>query len=281
MKVPYRAVVISGSMASGKTTWVLNKIGEAAQYLMDNGVDDDQILVLHVTEMPLSTVLNILADLGKDIDLSRIRHFYFFNDDAPAAEGQFSRAHQRHSNVKTSRQYIMIRHRLSKDHNFTGSLVVFHATQVYHLLDITFRRTARLHLFKDYPTEPMDRKIIGMMLGRAYMHQLLKITLKITVPRSKDELIKGLSSAVAILSGRIKFVVMADKSNRPKNYYFYPGSEYNIDGVTRYNVTSMTFRKFADIIRRNGIKAGQANLLRAYRELMFELGIDITRGEYD
>ena len=284
MTVPFRSVVITGGMGSGKTTWVKNKIGEACQYLFENGVDDNEVLILHVTEMPLALVLSIINDLANEIDFSKIKYFYLFNDDAPAAEGQISRSHQSIKNISTSKQYIMIRHRLLRSFNFHGALIIFHATQVYHLLDITFRRTARLHLFKDYPTEPMDKKIIGLTLGRGYMKELLKITLKTTLPRSKSDLIKGLSSAVALLSGRIKFVAVADPHPLPRNYFYYPGSEYtldNIESITRSLIPRITFKEFSNILRRNRIKGRNENMLQAYRELMFALGLDVTRGEYD
>jgi hypothetical protein len=281
MQVPFRSIVVTGGMGSGKTTWVRNKIGEACQYLFNQGVDDDEILVLHVTEMPLASVLNVIDDLANEFDFNRIRYFYLFNDDAPAAEGQISRTHQRQLNIKTSKQYIMIRHILSREYNFYGALIVFHATQVYHLLDITFRRTARLHLFKDYPTEPMDRKIIGMTLGRGYMRQLLKITLQSTIPRNQNELIEGLSSAVALLSGRIKFVAVADPYPLPRHYHFYPGSEFKesyIRSASRF--PNITLREFSYILRKHGIKAREQKMLRAYRELMFTMGFDVSRKDY-
>ncbi len=284
MTVPFRSVVITGGMGSGKTTWVKNKIGEACQHLFENGVDDNQVLIVHVTEMPLALVLNIVNELASEIDLERIKYFYLFNDDAPAAEGQISRSHQSIKNISTSKQYIMIRHILHRNYGFRGALIIFHATQVYHLLDITFRRTARLHLFKDYPTEPMDRKIIGLTLGRGYMKELLKITLKTTLPRSESDLIRGLSSAVALLSGRIKFVAVADPYPLPGNYFYYPGSEYtldNIESITRSLIPRITFKEFSNILRRNRIKGRNENMLQAYRELMFALGLDVTRGEYD
>ena len=101
MTVPFRSVVITGGMGSGKTTWVKNKIGEACQYLFDNGVDDEEILILHVTEMPLALVLSIINNLASEIDFSKIKYFYLFNDDAPAAEGQISRSHQSIKNIST------------------------------------------------------------------------------------------------------------------------------------------------------------------------------------
>ena len=281
MQIPFHAAVIVGPMSFGKTTWVCNKIGEAYDYLLRQGIDEDQILMLHTKEMNFIEILQNIRDLDSKYDLRKIKYFYLFNDDAPAAEGQLGRRAYSEANIKTSKKYIMIRHILRKM-EFSGALIVFHATQVYHLLDVTFRRTAKLHLFKDYPNEPADAKLIGPLLGKGYFRQLFKITLKVTMPRNKRELIEGLSSAVAVFAGRWRFIAIADEYRLPKNYVVLESKSVN-NIIKRKKLQSppptpeVKLKEFSEILRKYGIKGRNENFLKAYREIMEKLGYRVRR----
>ncbi len=196
------AMIIVGTMGAGKTTWVLNKIGQAQQTLLAQGVDDDDILTAHAQRTKVS---RIVRSLEKQVDLPRVRYLYLFNDDALAGEGQHGRMFMSHMNIAESQFYTMLRHELYR-RGFRGFIFAVHATQVYHLLDKTFRTTAKIHAFKDMPMDPRDRREIGLMLGRAYYRALREISRKIWAPASRQELVEGLSSCVVKFLGKKKVV---------------------------------------------------------------------------
>ncbi len=206
------SMIIVGSMASGKTTWTLSLIARAIEELLSNGKDDSEIAVVHALEMSMTRTVE---EVRKSLDLDRVRYLYWFSDDAPAAKGMHGRRAMSSENVAESQFYTVIRHRLEK-RGFNGFIFVAHATQVYNLIDVTFRRLAKIKAFKDYPDEPSDLKIIGPMLGKTYMRKLADITYKIWSPQSREELIEGLSSAVVRFIKRKK-VVKVEKRELPKS----------------------------------------------------------------
>ena len=196
------AMIIVGSMGSGKTTWTLNKIGQAQRRLLELGVDDDLIVTVHAQGTKISKIVKTAA---KEIDLKKVKYIYLFNDDALAGEGQFGRTFFSIENISESQFYTMLRHELNKL-GFNGFIFAVHATQVYYLLDKTFRTTAKIHAFKDMPMDPKDRREIGLMLGKAYYRALKEISRKIWSPKSREELIEGLSSCVVNYLGSRKIV---------------------------------------------------------------------------
>ncbi len=206
------AMIIVGTMGAGKTTWVLNKIGQAQQTLLAQGVDDDDILTAHAQRTKVS---RIVRSLEKQVDLPKVRYLYLFNDDALAGEGQHGRMFMSHMNIAESQFYTMLRHELEK-RGFRGFIFAVHATQVYHLLDKTFRTTAKIHAFKDLPMDARDRREIGLMLGKAYYRALREISRKIWAPRSREELVEGLESCVVNFLGKRK--VVKARPHRVINY---------------------------------------------------------------
>ena len=206
------AMIIVGGMGAGKTTWTLYKIGQAQRKLLDSGIDDNLIVTIHAQKTRISKIVKTAA---KEIDLKKVKYIYLFNDDALAGEGQFGRTFMSRENITESQFYTMLRHELYKL-GFNGFIFAVHATQVYYLLDKTFRTTAKIHAFKDMPMDPRDRKEIGLMLGKAYYRALREISRKIWAPRNKEELIEGLSSCVVKFLGQ-KRVVKA-KPHRVINY---------------------------------------------------------------
>ena len=163
-----RSALIVGEMGSGKTTFIEAKLGEAVQALLGQGVDDGSICYVYGKEAGIQQLL----EAAQGLDLQRCLYLYLFNDDAPASTGGHGRRAMSRENVSESQAYIMIRHRL-KGMGFRGFLFVAHASQVYHLVDITFRRMAVLKFFKSYPDEPADFRLLGPLVGSAGLAALL------------------------------------------------------------------------------------------------------------
>lgn len=184
--------VIVGTMQCGKTAYGNSLIAMAQDHLLNKGIDDSQISYVHSIGTSFEQVFTRLKD---EIDFQKLKYFYYFNDDAPATEGQHSRRAMSVANVKLSQYYITIRHRLN-NLGFRGAFFVLHATQVYTLLEKTFRTTSKLKIFKDYPDDPEDQQTIGTLLGSAYFRALQQISQKIWMPHTPEDKVEGLSTAV-------------------------------------------------------------------------------------
>ncbi len=194
-KIPYRAAIVVGPMNSGKTSFVEALLGKAVKKLLSNGVDENEIAYVHSYERNISEIVGIAK---KRLELKRLKYFYLFNDDAIAASAGNARLSLFPEAIGESQYYTMIRHRLAKK-GFNGFLFIFHATQVFSLLEKTFRSTSDLYLFKYYPMEPADIKLIGQMVGKAGMLALAEISYKLRTPRSFNDFLEAVYSAVARL----------------------------------------------------------------------------------
>ena len=263
---PLRSMIIVGSMGSGKTTWTLSLIARAIERLLEDGVDNSEILVVHTQSLSMLQTLTLLNNSG--VDFTKVRYLYWFNDDAPSAVGQHGRRAMSGENVAESQFYTMIRHELAR-RGFHGFLFIAHSTQVYHLIDVTFRRTAKLKVFKDYPDEPADLRIVGPMLGRVYLADLREITRKIFSPQSPEELVKGLSSAV-VKFVHLRSLVVVNRKEIPKGVAFISTSMPRChDAKPSITIGKGEFRRVA---RRFGIHAGDYKLDMLYEYLMKRLG---------
>jgi len=214
--IPFRSAIIVGSMNSGKTSFTKAFIGKAVGYLLSTqGIDEKEIAFIHSYERNMSEITKTIIS---SLDLNGIKYMYLFNDDAPGSAA-FSRMFLTRENRSEMQFYIMIRHRLER-YGFTGILIVIHATQILNIIDKTFRSTSDLLLFKSYPIEPSDKKLIGMILGRSGMYALADLTFKLRMPRSINDYLSAIYSAVAKLI-RIKRLVKAYDSNpeRDSNRY--------------------------------------------------------------
>jgi len=272
---PLHSMIIVGSMGSGKTTWTLSIIAKAIERLFNDGVDDEEIAVIHTQGLSMLQTMTLFNT--SNIDFKRIRYLFWFNDDAPRASGQHGRRSMSRENVEESQFYIMIRHELERK-GFNGFLFIAHATQVYHLLDITFRRTAKVKAFKDYPDEPSDLRIIGPMLRKAYLRKLREITRKIFAPKSYEEMVEGLSSAVVKFIA-LRKVVKVERKNIPRSVIYISN---NLSEDTAYQLISVppiSKTEFRRLVReRAGIHADNYNIDTLYELLMKRLGY-ITRRE--
>ena len=171
----HRSELIVGGMGSGKTAFIEAKLGEAVGLLLEtHGVDDNAICYVYGAAAGVQQLL----EASKDLDLSRCQYLYIFNDDAPASSGGHGRRAMSRENVSESQAYTRIRHRL-KPVGFTGFLLTIHASQVYHLVDITFRRMAVLKFFKSYPDEPQDFKLLGPLAGSAGLAALHDLSMRL------------------------------------------------------------------------------------------------------
>lgn len=269
------AMLIVGSFGSGKTTWTISKIAQAIQHLLDRGVDENQVCFVHALGAPIS---RIVKETKEQVDLGRLKYLYFFNDDAPSARGQHGYRSMSTENIAESQFYIMLRHRL-KELGFKGFIFVAHATQIYNIIDTTFRRLSKLKVFKDYPEEPRDKKLIGLMLGKAYFRKLNEISMKIWSPQTQEDLVWGLERAVAKFMG-YKAVVRARKMDIPKNVQqiTLTATAMTTREGTVYRPV-LTYREFAKIMRSSGVKAGERKLLEAWHNLMARLGGELAEEE--
>lgn len=271
------AMIIVGSMGSGKSTWTISKIAQIVESLLREGVDENEIAVVHAYETPIS---RIVEEARKQLELDRIKYLYLFNDDAPAARGQFGRRAMSQENVSESQFYIMLRHRL-EELGFNGFIFIAHAAQIYNLIDSTFRRLAQLTVFKDYPNDPKDKRIIGLMLGRPYFQMLREISYKIWSPRNKEELIEGLETAVARFVSAKK-VIRAKKKTIPSNIPYitiYSNWVKRNKEETVYNPV-ISYREFRSILKNAGIRAAEQKLLEAWHTLLDRLGYPVTVEDY-
>ncbi len=166
-KLLLRSMLVIGPMGYGKTSFVEAKLGEAIERLLDHGIDEREIGYFYMQETPIS---RIVAEIKENRELPRLTYLFIFVDDAPAAEGLHGRRALAKENVAESQVITMIRHRL-KEAGYTGYVFLAWTSQVYHLVDITVRRTSALKIFKDYPEED-DMKLVGRMLGAAGMRAL-------------------------------------------------------------------------------------------------------------
>jgi len=203
-----RSALIVGEMGSGKTTFIEAKLGEAVRSLLERGVEDYSICYIYGKEAGMQQLLQTV----KGLDLDRCNYLYLFNDDAPATKGGHGRRAMSRENVNESQAYIMIRHRL-KSMGFNGFLFVAHASQVYHLVDITFRRMAVLKFFKTYPDEPADFKLLGPLVGSAGLLALHDLSMRLWTSNDPEVTWQAVHRAVAVLK-RHRSLVRAEPDAR-------------------------------------------------------------------
>lgn len=203
-RLHHRSALIVGEMGSGKTTFVEARLGEVVSHLMEkHGVDESRICYAYAREAGVRQLLKV----HRSMDVERCMYMYMFNDDAPASPGGHGRRAMTRENVSESQAYIMIRHRLRKM-GFQGFMLTIHASQVYHLIDITFRRMAVLKMFKTYPDEPQDFRLIGLLVGSAGLSALFDISMDLWVSNDPRAAWRAVHSCVAVLK-RAQAVVEA------------------------------------------------------------------------
>lgn len=207
-KLHMRSALIVGEMGSGKTTFIEAKLGEAIRYLLDNGVDEGEICYVYGKEKGVSSLIKAVTD----IDVDTCMYMYMFNDDAPAATGGHGRRALSKENVQESQAYIMIRHKL-RSLGFKGFLFIVHASQVYHLVDITFRRMAVLKFFKTYPDEPADFRLLGPLVGSAGLAALHDLSIQLWTSNDPETTWQAVHRAVAVLK-RWRVLAKADPKAR-------------------------------------------------------------------
>ncbi|BBC20953.1 putative ATP-binding protein [Aeropyrum globular virus 1] len=253
-----RSALIVGEMGSGKTTFIEAKLGEAVQALLGQGVDDYSICYVYGKEAGIQQLLEAATSL----DLDRCMYLYIFNDDAPATKGGHGRRAMSRENVSESQAYIMIRHRL-KALGFNGFLLAVHASQVYHLVDITFRRMAVLKFFKSYPDEPADFRLLGPLVGGAGLMALHDLSMKLWTSNDPEVTWQTVHRAVAVLK-RHRSLVRAEPEAR-RSLEALPqqarvehaggaGEEQWNDGTGKPTIQYETYVKGIKTVRRgNGI----------------------------
>lgn len=189
----FRAALIVGPMGSGKTTWMLAKLGEAAIKLTLEGVWPGEICVVYGKEAALGGLLEAAYSM---LGEAACTYMYIFNDDAPVHA--MSRRSMSEENVEASKLYIMIRHRLA-EHGFRGYLFAAHATQVYTLVDATFRRTAGMKVFKDYPDDPTDFQQIARLVGGPGLDALRDISYRLHLGTDPEKRWQAVHEALVVV----------------------------------------------------------------------------------
>jgi len=226
-KTPYRAAVIVGPMNSGKTSFVKALLGKAVFRLLEHGIDESEIGFVHSYERNMSQIVKV-AD--KNFDLKKQKYLYLFNDDAAASDTGNSRQSFTPEAIGESKYYIMIRHRLGEK-GFNGFLFVFHATQIFSLLEKTFRNTADLFLFKYYPVTKDDASLIGWMVGKAGMLALAELSYKLRMPKTFNDFLEAVYTAVGKLI-RSRHLVKAYDENPETDTNYYKAILRKINNAT-------------------------------------------------
>ena len=273
----FRSTLIVGPMNFGKTSFIEAKLGEVIKHLFNQGVDDLEIAYVYAQEVPINDVLKAI----RDIDLNKVKYMYVFADDAAAAGGQFGRSAMSKENVRVSQFYIMIRHRLRNNFNYRYYIHPIHSTQVYTLVDITFRRTSQLKLFKDYPDEPQDLKVLGKMLGSAALQALREISFAISTAKNLDTFLSGIYRAVAYFKGIKRLVkayhgsrnIEAEVNNLKRNLlrvqHVIISNESPPEAESRR--PPITQEEFIRIVRELGIHASDRKLRSLYKLIFKDL----------
>jgi len=265
-----RSALIVGEMGSGKTTFIEAKLGEAVRSLLSQGVDDSSICYVYGKEAGVQQLL----DAARSLDLARCQYLYLY-DDAPASRGGHGRRAMSRENVSESQVYIMIRHRL-RGMGFRGFLFVAHASQVYHLVDITFRRMAVLKFFKSYPDEPADFKLLGPLVGSAGLAALHDLSMRLWTSNDPETTWWAVHRAVAVLK-RWRALARADPEARrflerlPQTVRVEPQAEEQtpdgqtgddtIGGFYKYEEVLEIIDLFRRIMERANVKRNGSNIV--------------------
>lgn len=181
-----------GGQGSGKTTTIQSLIAKLQKRLRERGYAENEFAYLHSFSVPLFQVVKVAET---ELDLEHLKYIFFVNDDAPSSEGQNSRSSLTKGNVRNSKYYFVIRHKL-KDIGFKGQFTIFHLTQRYNALDKNLRVGTKVKLFKDFPEDIDDRLAIREYLGQNGFKYLKALNRKIFSPVSLDEKIQGLETGV-------------------------------------------------------------------------------------
>ena len=207
---PFRSMLLVAPMNRGKTSWAEAILGETVQWLLeDQGLDESQVAYVYAEAANIQTIVSIV---GREINLAKTYYLFIFADDEAAAEGAHGRRAASQGNVEVSRFYIRIRHELRRKYGYTRAVTAIHATQVYHLLDKTFREAADIDVVKALPKSEADRKAIARLMVPEYVPAVFGLLRRLgrqrVLARTLREFLEAIYTAVVILDG-VPYVVKA------------------------------------------------------------------------
>ncbi len=206
----FRSMLLIAPMNRGKTSWAEAILGETIGYLVEQqGVDESEIAYVYAVATDIN---RIVEEIGESLDLSRLTYLFIFSDDAVASEGQHGRRAASRANVEVSKFYVRIRHILRERYGYERALTAIHATQVYHLIDKTFREASDIDVLKALPKSQVDRRqIVGLLhpdyVGATFSF-LRALGRKRVLARTLEEFLEAIYTAVVVVDG-VPFIVRA------------------------------------------------------------------------
>ncbi len=207
---PFRSMLLIAPMNRGKTSWAEAILGETIEWLVEKqGFEENQIAYVYAEAVDVRTVIR---EIASSLDLNRVYYLFIFADDAAAAAGQHGRRASSKENVEVSQFYIRIRHEVRKRYGYTRAITAIHTTQVYHLLDKTFREASDIDVVKALPKSEADRKAIARLMAPEYVPAVFSLLRRLgrqrLLARNLREFLEAIYTAVVILDG-VPYVVRA------------------------------------------------------------------------
>ncbi len=195
-------------MNHGKTSWAEAILGETIEWLVRRqGLDESEIAYVYAEAVDIQT---IVRELGSSLDLGKIYYLFIFSDDAAASEGQHGRRASSKENVQVSQFYI--RYEIRRRYGYARAITAVHVTQVYHLIDKTFREASDIDVVKALPKSEADRKAIARLMAPEYVPAVFSLLRRLgrqrLLAKSLREFLEAIYTAVVILDG-VPYVVKA------------------------------------------------------------------------
>jgi len=206
----FRSMLLIAPMNRGKTSWAEAMLGETIGYLInEQGLDEREIAYVYAEAVDIDKIVDEIAG---NIDLQTLTYLFIFSDDAAAAPGQHGRRASSKENVNVSQFYIRIRHILRKRYGYHRAVTAIHATQVYHLIDKTFREATDIDVLKALPKSQIDRRQIASLLHPDYVAAtfgfLRSLGRKRLLAKTLHEFLEAIYTAVVVVDG-VPFIVRA------------------------------------------------------------------------
>ncbi len=155
-------------------------------------------------------IKTIVDEAGSSLDLGKVHYLFIFAD--AAAEGMHGRRASSHENVAVSQFYVRTKHELRRRYGYARAVTAIHATQVYHLVDKTFREAADIDVIKALPKSGADRKTIARLMAPEYVPAVFSLLRRLgrqhLLARTLAELLEAVYTAVVAMDG-IPYVVRA------------------------------------------------------------------------
>ncbi len=206
----FRSMLLVAPMNRGKTSWAEAMLGETIQYLVEKqGIDEREIAYVYAEAVDIN---RIVEEIAGAVDLASLTYLFIFSDDAAAAPGQHGRRAASRENVNVSQFYIRIRHILRQRYGYQRALTAIHATQVYHLIDKTFREASDIDVLKALPKSQVDRRQIAGLIHPDYVAAtfgfLRALGRKRLLAMTLGEFLEAIYTAVVVMDG-VPFIVRA------------------------------------------------------------------------